>query len=526
MLQLPTRSQSPRPCAGTKDCKDSGTASEETATTATAHHEKPPLLLPDLPDLALLRVLSYVRPEGLFAVGRTCRRLGELTRSAQPWHGKPELELKSCDQVRDLLRVAPPVDELNVCRAWSGRAAVFLYQHVAIHDPDATRPTAVLRVVVRGPGLPKEVASLLRDVAPTVRHLRLAFAEKLGDTFSILQDAKWSSLEHLDVTGNHVHGAVWPQEMVLPMLHTLSLDPYRDEPTPGGREQVLSDAYVEALQSLLRAHSGQLRCVNVRGDALLHLFYVFPDDRDLHRLGVDFRDTIKSPLDLSSKTSRASFMAQMHGGRAEVALMLPRLGGLKELQIVLKKEAVSILGADFLDDDGCRVHTWLKSWTGALERLELHWVDPRTVSALGKSKLGSSLRCLVLGEPRYDGEFVTQLPAALAALPRLLAFVLLLCPSYRMSDGESQEARLSMERLLQGLVRRAPQALHVVYMFDKREGFTLYFKHSEAESVDCQQCAEAAAAARHGLLQHVRRGRSSTTEQQPNWGLKRVQVQP
>ncbi|KAE8749372.1 hypothetical protein FOCC_FOCC003886 [Frankliniella occidentalis] len=464
MLQLPTRSQSPRPCAGTKDCKDSGTASEETATTATAHHEKPPLLLPDLPDLALLRVLSYVRPEGLFAVGRTCRRLGELTRSAQPWHGKPELELKSCDQVRDLLRVAPPVEEWNVCRAsaetWMGRAAVFLYQHVAIRDPDATRPTGVLRVVVRGPGLPKEVASLLRDVAPTVRRLRLAFSRKLDDTFGTLKDAKWSSLEHLDVTANHVvKGTMWPQ----------------------------------------------LRCVNVREEALLPLVDACPSD--LHRLRVD-----------------------LYGGRgqAEVAV-LRRLCGLKELRIALGKQGIIILGAGFQDKDDVKVHTLLTSWTGALERLELHWVNPLTIRALGESVIGSSLRCLVLGQPSYDRKFVTQLPAALAALPRLLAFVLLLCPSYQMSDGESQEARLSMERLLRGLVRRAAQALHVVYMYDKREGFTLYFGHSEAESVGCQQCAEAAAAARHGLLQYVRRVNwpvIRTPEEQPNWGLKRVQVQP
>ncbi|XP_026288644.1 uncharacterized protein LOC113213721 [Frankliniella occidentalis] len=510
MLQLPTRSQSPRPCAGTKDCKDSGTASEETATTATAHHEKPPLLLPDLPDLALLRVLSYVRPEGLFAVGRTCRRLGELTRSAQPWHGKPELELKSCDQVRDLLRVAPPVEEWNVCRAsaetWMGRAAVFLYQHVAIRDPDATRPTGVLRVVVRGPGLPKEVASLLRDVAPTVRRLRLAFSRKLDDTFGTLKDAKWSSLEHLDVTANHVvKGTMWPQDMVLPMLHTVSLDPCRGKPKAGGGRQVFSPAYLEALRSLLRAHSGQLRCVNVREEALLPLVDACPSD--LHRLRVD-----------------------LYGGRgqAEVAV-LRRLCGLKELRIALGKQGIIILGAGFQDKDDVKVHTLLTSWTGALERLELHWVNPLTIRALGESVIGSSLRCLVLGQPSYDRKFVTQLPAALAALPRLLAFVLLLCPSYQMSDGESQEARLSMERLLRGLVRRAAQALHVVYMYDKREGFTLYFGHSEAESVGCQQCAEAAAAARHGLLQYVRRVNwpvIRTPEEQPNWGLKRVQVQP
>ncbi|KAE8737018.1 hypothetical protein FOCC_FOCC017523 [Frankliniella occidentalis] len=87
---------------------------ETSDSTDTDQHEQP-LLLPDLPDVPLLEILSYLPRQDLLAAGLTCARLGALTRdNAALWtRSWPERE-QGFDVVKGLSRVAPPAHTLRL----------------------------------------------------------------------------------------------------------------------------------------------------------------------------------------------------------------------------------------------------------------------------------------------------------------------------------------------------------------------------------------------------------------------------
>ncbi|XP_026272143.2 uncharacterized protein LOC113202231 [Frankliniella occidentalis] len=443
----------------------------ETAAVMDVDQFEQPLLLPLLPDLPLLQVFAYLSPQDLFAVGRTCLRLAALTRGA--WRSTTaEVRLNTYAELGDLFRVAPPVEllELDVCVS-SERPAHSLYGRFTIdrNTGIGSNEETKLILCVESSDMPK-VASLLLELAPTVR--RLDVCAELDEIFRILRQLPWSALEHLDVSGKYVDGdelvalgaPLWPQDVVLPMLRILGVERHNEY-----FHSTCSPEYLDALRSLLRAHSGQLRSVMLRLEALLPLVDACP--RDLHHLRVDLLE-----------------------GKGDVAV-LRRLSGLKELSITM----LSGYAVEEVDD---KVENLLRTWSGPLERLELSSrcsFRTETARALGESGLKNSLQCLVLDDP--DSLFInseSELKVALGAHPHLRTLVLL--PSLSNEQGRPSEKRVVHE-----LVRRSPQALHVACVRGPRVcqrpvrgrlTMMVYFRHSESERGGCPRCAEAVASAR------------------------------
>ncbi|XP_052132102.1 uncharacterized protein LOC113208017 [Frankliniella occidentalis] len=250
-----------------------------------------------------------------------------------------------------------------------------------------------------------------------------------------------------------------------------------------------SEGCLESLRSLLRVHSEQLGCVRIMSyvDLLDHLADALPSD--LRRLEFE------------------QYMAPRD------AAALRRTHGLKELKLDIWS------GEDARHEQTCIELEHFFRAPGPLERLELLGFDVFT-RALGAGGL-TSLQCLVLGRCYYG-----SLRQALAGLPCLRSLILF-CPHPRPLpevflqitpaaiptlevlvvrpslyekpcnrspcecenyDGHgtacARVPRLITE--LQGLVRRAPAPLHVMYGYS-----TMFFRHPVSETAGCPLCREA-----------------------------------
>ncbi|XP_052121778.1 uncharacterized protein LOC113211117 [Frankliniella occidentalis] len=269
------------------------------AANATDRHEEA-LLLPDLPYLPLLRVLSFLPSSDLMAVGRTCLRLAALTR-AHPWLWRHfnYVSLKSNEEVWELLRVAPPVEWLEL-----------LWDTICFDPPSYVVQPSVLVGNTYAPCRSLCISmwmgnfidtSALRVMAPMVRRLDFRGVVPLDLILNALRAVFWSALEHLELrplSGPQL--GPWMQEVLLPRMHTVTFE-----------------ATVECLEvfgSLLRAHRGQLRCVRIFRGELLPLVNDCPSD--LNRLEV-----------------------ALQGGEDTAGLR--GMHGLKELSITCEHEDIS-----------------------------------------------------------------------------------------------------------------------------------------------------------------------------------------
>ncbi|XP_026293296.2 uncharacterized protein LOC113217556 [Frankliniella occidentalis] len=337
--------------------------------------------------------------------------------------------------------------------------------------------------------------ALIREVAKTTKSVEF-FIGGLDVIFRSLKDASWGQLEHLTLSGVNLHEQLtllWPQDLVLPRLRTVTLLP-GDGPDP---DLPYSEGRLESLRSLLRAHSEQLECVRIKSyvELLAHLADALPSG--LRRL--EFEE-FTVPSD---------------------AAALRRTHGLKELKIDIWLE-------DELYEQACIELEHFFRAPGQLERLELLRYHLPSIN-LGAGGL-KSLQCLVLGGCYYD-----SLLEELAGLPRLRSLIIF-CPHPRplpevfreitpavipalevvvVSDNEepcnrspcvcpdfysngtacTRVPRLISE--LQGLVRRAPARLHAIYKYE-----TMFFRHPVSETAGCPLCREASVEAVAALHDH------------------------
>ncbi|KAE8752611.1 hypothetical protein FOCC_FOCC000733 [Frankliniella occidentalis] len=277
-----------------------------------------------MPDLSLLEILWYLPLKDLVAAGRASPRLCALTRTKMRlWQTEDTLALKNYNDICDVLAVAPPVDILAVAPA--APALDPLAGKLTVVPDDAANTTGLSRKLVlftRGCVLAESVDSLIREVAQTVK--RLEVDAELAWIFTSLQEANWSKLEHLQISAQElvpggVTGAVgnllWPQDVVLPRLQTVVVEPLYFEYSDTHRLFDISVEHFAALESLLRAHryqpslsltahfalpfgrrclipglvfSEQLDCVKLCLSQLLPL--VEACSSDLHRLEVEIAD--------------------------------------------------------------------------------------------------------------------------------------------------------------------------------------------------------------------------------------------
>ncbi|XP_052121168.1 uncharacterized protein LOC113213737 isoform X3 [Frankliniella occidentalis] len=496
----PTPTGSRRPQKAARNSEASGTTSEE--ANAMDHQEQSPSFCPqlllDLPDVPLLQVLSQLSPKDLFAAGRTCLRLAALTRTL-PWRERGEIKLKSIADAMDLLRVAAPLEV--VCIQKTKKKIAFQYSGrpdpkglvVGCLDGDrrihTTCPPRMLCMEMPT-FTSEESSSLIREVAKTAKCLEV-IVDGLDVIFSLLKNASWLELEHLVVLSVHLNRKqipLWPQELVLPKLRSVFVD-------PDSIVSAYSEGSLKGLLSLLRAHSKQLDCVKMYSNKGRELLVHLVDDglpSDLRRLEIK---------DLNASDAAA----------------LGRTHGLKELKINLNNEFI-------LFQQVCnKLENFFRS-PCPLERLELHGFPPLPLHVLGAGGL-PSLRCLVLGES-YDATYpsflsyvgtLRELPAALAGLPGLRSLILCQASPRVLQEvtpavipalevvvvlGDEfwyEESLLVSE--LQSLVNRAPvPKMHATYGHDK-----MFSRHPVSETEGCSLCAEASTEAVDALHQHLDR---------------------
>ncbi|XP_052124107.1 uncharacterized protein LOC113216180 isoform X1 [Frankliniella occidentalis] len=402
MSPAPTRCQPPRACKSKKSRMSASEASRTPPTgTAMNHQEKTDFRLDVLPDLSLLEILWYLPLKDLVAAGRASPRLCALTRTKMRlWQTEDTLALKNYNDICDALAVAPPVDILAVAPA--APALDPLAGKLTVVPDDAANTTGLSRKLVlftRGCVLAESVDSLIREVAQTVK--RLEVDAELAWIFTSLQEANWSKLEHLQISAQElvpggVTGAVgnllWPQDVVLPRLQTVVVEPLYFEYSDTHRLFDISVEHFAALESLLRAHREQLDCVKLCLSQLLPL--VEACSSDLHRLEVEIADN-------------------------DDVAVLRRMRGLKQLKI----------GVDHLYPD-FKLTDLLRCWVGPLEHLVLQdMIHETVVHALGAGALKRLLFLVIWSD--WDDDTIRgtpgplrHLPEALAGLPRLRSLAL------------------------------------------------------------------------------------------------------
>ncbi|KAE8737201.1 hypothetical protein FOCC_FOCC017338 [Frankliniella occidentalis] len=219
-------------------------------------------------------------------------------------------------------------------------------------------------------------------------------------------------MEHLTLSRVNLHEQLtllWPQDLALPRLRTVTLQPRYGRIS----DMPYSEGCLESLRSLLRVHSEQLGCVRIMSyvDLLDHLADALPSD--LRRLEFE------------------QYMAPRD------AAALRRTHGLKELKLDI-----------WSGEDARHEQTCIEITPAAIPTLEVLVVRP---SLYEKPCNRSPCEC-----ENYDGH-----GTACARVPRLITE-------------------------LQGLVRRAPAPLHVMYGYS-----TMFFRHPVSETAGCPLCREA-----------------------------------
>ncbi|XP_052129853.1 uncharacterized protein LOC127751023 [Frankliniella occidentalis] len=229
----PTRCQPPRACKAPRYSEESGSTPVAAVADMERDHYEQALLLPDLPDLPLLQVLSYLPPEALFSVGRTCLRLAALTRT-QPWRGRGRLTLNT-EEVWDLLRVAAPpevvwIDEDEVDKTSKKSQFSFggsLITGGCLDSDSRVHTSCPPRLLIMELVSVASEDALMREVAKTTKGVEFRL-RSVDAIFRSLQHASWSQLEHLTLSRVNLHEQLtllWPQDLALPRLRTVTLQP-------------------------------------------------------------------------------------------------------------------------------------------------------------------------------------------------------------------------------------------------------------------------------------------------------------
>ncbi|XP_026288056.1 uncharacterized protein LOC113213260 [Frankliniella occidentalis] len=463
----------------------------EASQYAESQPEK--LTLLSLADLPLLEVLSHLKTKDLSAAGQASPRLAQLTRTHRSlWRNKGKVRFNDIEGMLGLLRVAPPLDTLDL--HVTGKRGVSAYYYLNDRwlgsrswGSDGRHVGEHFKIKVFSEQFAGKIIWMLGQ---QTKHLRISYVrgtKRLGTLLASLQNAL--ALETLSMTWDWTSASCtfrWPQVTALPRLRSLELEsdwfnrftsvhrtfPFSEE----NLEMSTSSLY--AFRSLLRAHSAQLRSVSLYSAVLLPLMSSCASD--LHKLCV-----VAVP---------------------GISVGLRRMQGLRDLEIsgptwgprcmIAKAEA--------------EVAVLFRSWQHQLKRLRLTCSSEDTLCAVGAGALVALTHLHLCTFPTSLG----PLGAALAGLPALRALVLNENPTPEQLRGIPTDAIPSLRLLLllqyenvdqdalRELVLRAPKSLHVVQHtckcdWDDLDRFAsspmhnLFGRHPSAESRSCPECAEA-----------------------------------
>ncbi|XP_052126977.1 uncharacterized protein LOC113206026 [Frankliniella occidentalis] len=455
------------------------------------YNEPKKLTLMSLPDLPLLRVLSFLPMTDLAAAGMASCRLGELARAHWSlWRGKKLAEdehVRGAGGLWDLLRVAPPVDKLCCVDTFADTSIELR----CFNCYESDRSAAVVSCLAVETSVNTFLACLVREFAPRLKHLSYCGSDVNMIYFNLQYTRR---IEILRLNFGSVNGgrAHWPQDVVLPRLHTVLIGELDQN------ESCDFEPSIDALRLLLQAHRGRLRSVSV-------------GDRELVPLldALDARPVNSNPLQCLKVVT----------GKGAAAGLRPFQPLLKHLIIQWSKRPAEMAKL-------------LKSWSGPLERLDLDSPTPKMLRILGEGRL-AVLRHLVL----TDISSKTDLQWTLAGLPGLHSLVLHYChgeKSLEILCGMAPTIIPALELLIfnifkeegcstfkedcprvaklapavKTLVRRAPLSLHCVMLphcgcgdwpeqNERNERCcTIFYRHSTAAEAECPLCAEAVSAIR------------------------------
>ncbi|XP_052124059.1 uncharacterized protein LOC127749538 [Frankliniella occidentalis] len=498
-----------RACTNESSTLESGAAHDEQLDEVT---------LTSLPDLPLLKVLSYVPAEDLVAVGRVCTRLCALTRGHWSLWGNKSAGLEDSDRLLDLLAdlllVTPQYDVVlelvasprlthNQSR---DRLDFFISNPMSLMATNGTPVITLALWFVFTEDLAEDdtVARVVRELGPRTKHARINC--KTSDMELICESLQSAiSMETLSLTWMWPRNFAapftgfsscknWPQS--LPSLHTIEVT-FWDQDYPdlwiSSYEYSQAGQEPSCLQALLLGAHSELRCVQLVSPAVMPLLDSCP--ASLQRLTV----------------SAAPGMA-------------PKLRRLRELQ------ELTFIGA-YCNANTAEIADALRTWHGPLLKLTLpscmgcREEEVTLVRALGAGALASltHLNLRVLEEAG-----LRALAAALPALPSLVSLTLTIAPAWKrllhdLFSGASPtlcESLLLFDYLLSpgfttselhsdlpNLVRRAPMSVSLHVKVDARpleqpDGFCsvcnaeppsahsiLFGRHDAAEEESCLVCA-------------------------------------
>ncbi|XP_026285514.2 uncharacterized protein LOC113211371 [Frankliniella occidentalis] len=465
----------------------------------------PPTTLLSLPDVPLVEVLSYLSVEDLVRAGQASPRLGALTREhASLWRGKARSFKKyyfvDAAALSVMLRALPPVYKLKFTTV--RRSPMIVVQLECFTRQTQLKAFTTLAVE----GITAECcSSIIQEVTAHLEYLEISGLDR-GLEFILLGLRSARLVRNLDISLETYFlqcNFSWPQAWTLPKLRHVSLAS-TGEYYDGSRQQRGPDHTVlQALNSLLLAHTRTVRFLNLRTLQMMPLLPLL-DSRPgvLERMLV----TVTVP--------------------SRPAVVLQPMSRLQDLKILSNNDGMTILKSQLV--------AFLESCKGSLQRLDVGSCGTQTLRTLADAKL-SGLKQLVL---RFDfTDFRLQpgaLQAALASLPNLQSLHILklwtptlpealaciparAIPALRLllftdSFTADQDAAPSSDYAgfaqCQDLVRRSPMPLHVVVKVTWRtrqisvpsgERCILFFKHAATAQPDaavCTLCTEAESALR------------------------------
>ncbi|XP_026277692.1 uncharacterized protein LOC113206031 [Frankliniella occidentalis] len=462
------------------------------ARGAKAIDEPEKLTLLSLPDLPLLRVLSFLPMKDLSAAGTACCRLGALARAHWSlWRGK-KLGPVRAGGLWDLLRVAPPVDKL-CCEDSIANSYARCFES---YESERSAVVASCLVVTTSDAF--FLACLIREFAPRLKHLSYS-GNYLNMLYFNLQYARRIEILGLDCEAINGGRASWPQDVVLPRLHTVVISELDEE------QDSDFEPAIDAFRSLLQAHRGRLRSVSLGGPELVPLL---------------------DALDARPSNSNNLQCLEVETGKGVAA-------GLRPFQPVLKHLIIH-----WTSSRTTEMAKLLKSWSGPLERLDLDSATPKMLSILGEGSLAglryldlrdisskADLQWTLAGLPglhklvlrRCHGEKSLEILCAMS--PTIIpALELLIFKSFKEEGcSKYQEDCPRVAKLapaVKSLVRRAPLSLHCVMLPHCGGGHwrgqnernerccTVFYRHSTVAVAECPLCAEAVSAIRSLYYHH------------------------
>ncbi|KAE8746321.1 hypothetical protein FOCC_FOCC006993 [Frankliniella occidentalis] len=289
-----------RACTNESSTLESGAAHDEQLDEVT---------LTSLPDLPLLKVLSYVPAEDLVAVGRVCTRLCALTRGHWSLWGNKSAGLEDSDRLLDLLAdlllVTPQYDVVlelvasprlthNQSR---DRLDFFISNPMSLMATNGTPVITLALWFVFTEDLAEDdtVARVVRELGPRTKHARINC--KTSDMELICESLQSAiSMETLSLTWMWPRNFAapftgfsscknWPQS--LPSLHTIEVT-FWDQDYPdlwiSSYEYSQAGQEPSCLQALLLGAHSELRCVQLVSPAVMPLLDSCP--ASLQRLTV------------------------------------------------------------------------------------------------------------------------------------------------------------------------------------------------------------------------------------------------